>query len=269
MRIRRISIQKALVPVALAFFVAGGLTGCKSGTSEVSETDRPADGDGSHVQEQIAAANAPREEHAAEANMESAAGEAANRQMADAPPPAPPSDAPGTTQPALASKPEPKADSKSTSVPVQKAEAKAEPKPEPKAEPKPETKPAVTFLNCDDATAITTKTSENGLVIEELRLGEGAEAKPGATVTINYHGTLKDGGTMFDTTRGKQPSTFPLNRLIKGWQQGVPGMKPGGIRRLTIPFALAYGEAGRPPVIPPKSDLVFIIELIQVVEPTK
>ncbi len=103
----------------------------------------------------------------------------------------------------------------------------------------------------------------------ELKIGEGAEAKSGAVVTINYHGTLKEGGTMVDSTRGKQPATFPLNRLIKGWQQGVPGMKPGGIRRLTIPYALAYGEAGRPPVIPPKSDLIFIIELIQVVEPTK
>jgi peptidylprolyl isomerase len=74
---------------------------------------------------------------------------------------------------------------------------------------------------------------------------------------------------MFDTTRGKQPATFPLNRLIKGWQQGVPGMKPGGIRRLTIPYAQAYGESGRPPVIPAKADLVFIIEAIGVVEATK
>ncbi|MBL8874261.1 MAG: FKBP-type peptidyl-prolyl cis-trans isomerase [Phycisphaerae bacterium] len=124
-------------------------------------------------------------------------------------------------------------------------------------------------MNSDTAPALSTKTLENGLVIEELKIGEGADAKSGAIVTINYHGTLKEGGTLVDSTRGKQPATYPLNKLIKGWQQGVPGMKPGGIRRLTIPYALAYGEAGKPPVIPPKSDLVFIIELIQVVEPSK
>ena len=151
-----------------------------------------------------------------------------------------------------------------------------EKKPEPakadlkKEEPKKEeAKPAVTFLNCDKAEALSTKKLDSGVIVEDLKLGEGSECKSGATVTINYHGTLKDGGTMFDTTRGKQPATFPLNRLIKGWQQGVPGMKPGGIRRLTIPYAQAYGESGRPPVIPAKADLVFIIELIGVVEPAK
>lgn len=145
------------------------------------------------------------------------------------------------------------------------------PKPEAKKEEpkKEEPKPAVTFLNCDKAEALSTKKLDSGVIVEDLKLGEGAEVKPGATVTINYHGTLKDGGAMFDTTRGKQPATFPLNRLIRGWQQGVPGMKPGGIRRLTIPYAQAYGENGRPPVIPAKADLVFIIELIGVVEPAK
>ncbi|MBY0111519.1 MAG: FKBP-type peptidyl-prolyl cis-trans isomerase [Phycisphaerales bacterium] len=134
---------------------------------------------------------------------------------------------------------------------------------------KEEPKPVVTFLNCDKAEPLATKKLDSGVIVEDLKLGEGSECKPGATVTINYHGTLKDGGTMFDSTRGKQPATFPLNRLIKGWQQGVPGMKPGGIRRLTIPYPQAYGENGRPPVIPAKADLVFIIELIGVVEPNK
>jgi FKBP-type peptidyl-prolyl cis-trans isomerase len=255
--------QAILYPIVLAACVgATGLLGCKSGTDEVTATNRPADGDGSHVQEQMAAANAHQEELHAEAKQETAAGEVANRQLAEAPPTPPP--AAPALQPVASkteSTPDPKVESKSETKPEPKAEAKAEPKPEPK--------PMVTFLNCDSATAISSKTADNGLVIEELKIGEGAEAKPGAVVTINYHGTLKEGGTMVDSTRGKQPATFPLNRLIKGWQQGVPGMKPGGIRRLTIPYALAYGESGRPPVIPPKSDLIFIIELIQVVEPTK
>lgn len=159
--------------------------------------------------------------------------------------------------PQVAKKDEPKKEE------AKKEEAKKE------AVKKEEPKPAVTFLNCDKAEPLATKKLDSGVIVEELKLGEGSECKPGATVTINYHGTLKDGGTMFDSTRGKQPATFPLNRLIKGWQQGVPGMKPGGIRRLTIPYAQAYGENGRPPVIPAKADLVFIIELIGVVEPNK
>jgi FKBP-type peptidyl-prolyl cis-trans isomerase len=182
-----------------------------------------------------------------------------------------------------APKQEPKAQEPAKQEPAKKEDAKpSEPakpdvkKEEPKKDEakkdevkKEEPKPAVTFLNCDKAEALSTKKLDSGVIVEELKIGEGAEIKPGATVTINYHGTLKDGGTMFDTTRGKQPATFPLNRLIKGWQQGVPGMKPGGIRRLTIPYAQAYGESGRPPVIPAKADLVFIIEAIGVVEATK
>lgn len=264
MPFRRTSIHALLLPSALGTCLAfTGLLGCKSGTSEVTATNRPADGDGSHVQEQMAAANAPQEERRAEAKQESAAGEAANRQLAENPPApvsAPPPQPPATANQAAA---ETKTDAKVDPAAASKPEEK------PAAEPKAPAKPAVTFLNADDAVALSSKTADNGLVIEELKIGEGADAKSGAVVTINYHGTLKEGGTLVDSTRGKQPATYPLNRLIKGWQQGVPGMKPGGIRRLTIPSALAYGDAGRPPVVPPKSDLIFIIELIQVVEPSK
>ena len=59
---------------------------------------------------------------------------------------------------------------------------------------------------------------------------------------------------------------YPLPDMIQGWQEGVPGMKVGGKRRLTIPYALAYSEAGRPPRVPPRSDLIFEIELFDVVE---
>lgn len=269
MHTRRALLAATLIPILLAAAAALVTAGCKSDGSAVTPENRPSEGDGSHVQEQMAAANQPRQESLGEANMETAAGEAANRQLAEAPPPAP------APQQVVASKEEAKPESKlaATAAPKPEPKAAAEMKaaamPASKAEAKPEPKPLVTFLNCDNATEISTKTSDNGLVIEELKLGEGEAAKPGATVTINYHGTLKEGGTLVDTTRGKQPATYPLNRLIKGWQQGVPGMKPGGIRRLIIPYQLAYGEAGKPPVIPPKSDLVFIIELIQVVEPSK
>lgn len=109
------------------------------------------------------------------------------------------------------------------------------------------------------------KTSSLCLLIEDLKIGEGAEATGASTITIHYHGTLKD-GKVFDSTRGKEPITFPLQRLIQGWQLGIPGMKVGGVRRLTIPWQLAYGEREIPDqgggvLIPAKSDLVFSIEL--------
>lgn len=263
---RRVRCGIGAFALAAASVGLVGLEGCKSSGGDVTQTDRPSEGSGSDIEREMAGAGAAphNQEVAAEAKMETQAGEAANKQLAANPPPA------QQVQPAQKVEPPAKADQKPAEAKAEtKPESKAEAKQEAKPDVKPEAKPVVTFLNCDDAPAIATKKQDNGLIIEDLKMGEGAECKSGATVTINYHGTLKDGGKMFDTTRGKQPATFPLNRLIKGWQQGVPGMKPGGIRRLTVPSALAYGDSGRPPVIPPKSDLVFIIELIGVVEPTK
>ncbi len=96
--------------------------------------------------------------------------------------------------------------------------------------------------------------------------GTGAEAAAGKSVTVHYTGTLKD-GTKFDSSvdRG-QPFTFNLGggQVIKGWDQGVVGMKVGGKRTLVIPAALAYGEQSPSPTIPPNSDLVFTIELLNV-----
>ncbi|MBX3390766.1 MAG: FKBP-type peptidyl-prolyl cis-trans isomerase [Phycisphaeraceae bacterium] len=266
MQTRRAHSAATFLSISLAAVSGFGLAGCKSDGSAVTPENRPSEGDGSHVQEQMAAANQPQQERSNEAKMETAAGEAANRQMAEAPPPSPAQqDVAANEAPMSGATPEAPASTKTAAETPTSAKPTVKAEGEPKAEPKPQ----VTFLNCDNATEISTKTNDNGLVIEELKLGEGEPVKAGAIVTINYHGTLKDGGTLVDTTRGKQPATFPLNKLIKGWQQGVPGMKPGGIRRLIIPYQLAYGETGKPPVIPPKSDLVFIIELIQVVEPSK
>ncbi|MEK6701163.1 MAG: FKBP-type peptidyl-prolyl cis-trans isomerase [Planctomycetota bacterium] len=108
------------------------------------------------------------------------------------------------------------------------------------------------------------KTGEIKLVMEDLKLGDGAEAKANSTITIHYHGTLASTGKVFDSTRAKEPATFPLDRLIQGWQLGIPGMKVGGVRRLTIPWQFAYGERGAGGDIPPRADLVFSIELTAV-----
>lgn len=99
-------------------------------------------------------------------------------------------------------------------------------------------------------------------MIEDLVVGTGAECKPGATVKVHYRGSLLD-GTEFDSSykRG-QPIEFALEDLIVGWQEGIPGMRVGGKRKLTVPWAKAYGAQGKPPRIPPKSDLVFEIELL-------
>ncbi len=102
----------------------------------------------------------------------------------------------------------------------------------------------------------------DGLKTWDVKEGTGEVCDEGATVQIHYAGwTLA--GKLFDSTylRGKPPAEFPLSRLIQGWQRGIPGMKPGGIRRLYIPWAMAYGEGGSPPDIPPKADLIFEIKL--------
>jgi FKBP-type peptidyl-prolyl cis-trans isomerase len=106
------------------------------------------------------------------------------------------------------------------------------------------------------------KTLPSGIRTWDVKEGEGDPCPPGATVTIHYTGWLTD-GTVFDNSRDKgAPTTFGLGSLISGWQEGIPGMKPGGIRRLEIPYKYAYGESGRPPKIPPKATLVFEIKLL-------
>ncbi|MBN1771748.1 MAG: FKBP-type peptidyl-prolyl cis-trans isomerase [Deltaproteobacteria bacterium] len=102
--------------------------------------------------------------------------------------------------------------------------------------------------------------------VEELEVGTGAEAAAGKTVSVHYTGTLTD-GSKFDSSLDRgQPFSFQLGagQVIKGWDQGVAGMKVGGKRRLTIPPELAYGTRGFPPVIPPNSTLVFVVQLLDV-----
>jgi FKBP-type peptidyl-prolyl cis-trans isomerase len=102
-------------------------------------------------------------------------------------------------------------------------------------------------------------------IVDEL-VGTGREAKVGDRVKVHYTGTLTN-GEKFDSSRDRnEPFPFTLGKgeVIKGWDQGVVGMKVGGQRKLVIPYALAYGEAGQPPNIPPKAGLKFDIELLAI-----
>ena len=113
----------------------------------------------------------------------------------------------------------------------------------------------------------TATTLPSGLVYEDRKVGDGDEAKAGTTVLVHYTGWLQADGTQFDTSRSRgQPFQFQLGKgsVIKGWEDGVPGMKVGGQRRLFIPPQLGYGDRGAGDAIPPKADLVFDVELVEV-----
>jgi FKBP-type peptidyl-prolyl cis-trans isomerase len=107
------------------------------------------------------------------------------------------------------------------------------------------------------------------LEIKDLVVGKGAEAKAGDTVKVHYVGTLLN-GEEFDASKkhGTEPFTFDLGkgRVIKGWDEGVAGMKVGGKRKLVIPSHLGYGARGAGAKIPPNSTLVFEVELVEVVK---
>lgn len=105
----------------------------------------------------------------------------------------------------------------------------------------------------------------SGLWVLDVTLGSGEMPAPTQTVSVHYTGWLTN-GTKFDSSRDRgKPAEFPLNGVISGWTEGVGGMRPGGRRMLVIPFAMAYGEAGRPPTIPARAPLVFDVELLKIV----
>jgi peptidylprolyl isomerase len=106
------------------------------------------------------------------------------------------------------------------------------------------------------------KLGDKGLEIWDVKEGTGEAVKAGERVTVHYTGWLTD-GKQFDSSVGGEPATFPLTRVIKGWTDGIPGMKPGGIRRLKIPSELGYGKAGAGSDIPPNATLVFEVQLIK------
>ena len=130
------------------------------------------------------------------------------------------------------------------------------------------------FVACDDSSPGAggceegeSVTMDSGLEYEDIECGDGAEVERGDIAVVHYTGTLED-GTEFDSSRGGEPfrAVLESGNLIEGWIEGIPGMKVGGRRELTIPPELGYGEAGYPPDIPPNATLVFDVEVLEVVD---
>ncbi len=108
------------------------------------------------------------------------------------------------------------------------------------------------------------QSNAEGLYWHDVRIGDGAEATPGSTVTAHYQGWLPD-GTSFDSSIGGDPISFPVGagRVIPGWDRGLLGARVGGLRRLIIPAALGYGQFGTGP-IPGNATLIFDVEVVDV-----
>jgi FKBP-type peptidyl-prolyl cis-trans isomerase FkpA len=104
----------------------------------------------------------------------------------------------------------------------------------------------------------------SGLVYKSLKDGTGPQPTPASTVKVNYKGTFLDGKVFDASERHGGPATFPLNRVIPCWTEGVAKMKVGGKAQLVCPPSIAYGERGAPGAIPPNSTLVFEVELLEV-----
>jgi peptidylprolyl isomerase len=140
--------------------------------------------------------------------------------------------------------------------------------------PSPTTPPSATAktptsgpLASKPAVTVPTGAAPATLETKELIKGTGPEAKAGQPVTVNYVGVLYRGGKEFDSSwKRSEPFAFTLGKgqVIKGWDQGVAGMKVGGRRELIIPAELAYGKTGSPPTIPPNAPLVFVVDLLAV-----
>lgn len=129
------------------------------------------------------------------------------------------------------------------------------PPPPPKPEP----------LPVPDLPVVQTTTLSNGVVVEDMKVGDGNEVRSGCVMRLHYLGKLKADGKVFDSTFERaQPIVLPISGVIPGFASGMMGMRQGGIRRIIIPSAAGYGPQGWHTFVPPNADLVFVVELLDV-----
>jgi peptidylprolyl isomerase len=122
-----------------------------------------------------------------------------------------------------------------------------------------------TNLNAKPKVTVPDGAAPKKLEVVDIVEGDGAEAKAGDAVTVQYVGVGYDSKQEFDSSWSRnEPATFGLDEVIAGWGEGIPGMKVGGRRELTIPADLAYGPAGSPPTIGPNEPLIFVVDLLAV-----
>ena len=110
-----------------------------------------------------------------------------------------------------------------------------------------------------------TRTTPGGVKYETLKEGTGSELKGGQTGQFTYVGKLEDGKVIDDHAKGRRPQDLTLGEKITGWQEALPGMQVGEVRKLVVPPALAYGEKGRPPEVPPNATIIYEVELHRVI----
>ena len=125
---------------------------------------------------------------------------------------------------------------------------------------------ALACSNAEDATGDVASAPGAAGGLEITHLTEGSGPSPGATdvVRVHYHGTFPDGQVFDSSVKRGEPASFPLNRVIPCWTQGLQQMKVGGKAKLVCPPDLAYGPSGAPPTIPPNATLVFEVELLEI-----
>jgi FKBP-type peptidyl-prolyl cis-trans isomerase len=121
---------------------------------------------------------------------------------------------------------------------------------------------AVYVINRRSTHAGAEVTMPSGLKIQDLKIGDGPSPKMGQSVRVHYIGRLENGKEFNNSYTMGQPAEFKLGQVIEGWNEGLQTMKVGGKRKLWIPSNLAYGPRGKPPTIPPNSNLEFEIELL-------
>ncbi len=138
----------------------------------------------------------------------------------------------------------------------------------PPAAAQPEMPPPPAAIPVPNMPTINRQELEGGLIVEDMKIGDGPELKATDTLCFHYHGVLNATGVKFESSYDSgQPAVYPLADLVPGWQKGIPGMKVGGVRRLTVPSALGYAERGSVDgSIPPNSDLIFIIEIVSAMQ---